>query len=319
MRVNIIAGFLGSGKTTLLKNVLGGLVQREKIAVLVNEFGDVGLDGSTLQGESIDMIELASGCICCSMKADLMKAAQEIATRINPHRLFIEATGIARPLDVLETLSHPEVMPLLSFEPVVTVIDASKFFLFLRRLPHLYEAQIKSADLLVLNKTDLVDSGDLKEVRSILKKIALGIPIIETSFCVLEAGFLSNEGLHRAFPSAGSPIPKRLSLKDSSRHEHEHESRNPFRSFTYREKGTISEARLRDFLETLPEDTFRIKGYINLPEGTAFLNYSAGNYQLDPFPEPRENCLVFVGLDLEKGELLEMLHKCIIEKGGKCD
>lgn len=317
MRINVIAGFLGSGKTTLLKNVLSGLVLREKVTVLVNEFGDVGIDGSILQGENIDMIELASGCICCSMKGDLLRAVQEIATRINPQRLFIEATGIARPADVLETLSHPVLMPLISFEPLVTVIDASKFFLFHRRLPHLYEAQIKSADLLVLNKTDLVDPGDLKGVRSILREIAPGIPVIETSFCVLEAELLSNEGLHLRLASASDGVrPPSPSHIRSFKHKHEHGAREEFRSFTYREKGTISKDRLMEFLESLPEDAFRIKGYINLPEGAAFLNYSAGNYQLDPFPEPRENCLVFVGLNLDREETLEMLQKCIIEKGG---
>jgi len=316
MRINIIAGFLGSGKTTLLKRILGGQLKQERVAVLVNEFGEVGLDGEIIGRESFDMIELASGCICCSMKADLLKAVQEIATRINPERLFIEATGIARPADVLETLSLPEIAPILAFEPVVTVIDASRFSLIHRKLPLLYEAQIKSADLLILNKIDLVESGDLKGVHNDLRKIGPGIRVVETSFCVLEPEFLSNEGLYRTFPSAESPIPKRLSLKDSSRHEHEHESRNPFRSFTYRQKRTISEARLREFLETLPEDVFRVKGYINFPEGTAFLNYAGGNYQLDPFPEPRENCLVFVGLDLDRGELLGKIQECIIEKGG---
>ncbi|MBI5167341.1 MAG: hypothetical protein HY998_06315 [candidate division NC10 bacterium] len=73
MRINIIAGFLGSGKTTLLKRILGGQLKQERVAVLVNEFGEVGLDGEIIGRESFDMIELASGCICCSMKADLLK------------------------------------------------------------------------------------------------------------------------------------------------------------------------------------------------------------------------------------------------------
>ena len=103
MKINIIAGFLGVGKTTMIRRTLERGLPAERVAVLVNEFGPIGLDGEVLRRGAVEMVQLASGCICCTLRGALAAAVRQIAVEIRPERLLIECTGVANPTDVLRT------------------------------------------------------------------------------------------------------------------------------------------------------------------------------------------------------------------------
>ena len=129
MKATVVCGVLGAGKTTFLQNALRN--NTEKVAVLVNDFGDAGIDGEILSSGGIETIQLPSGCVCCTLRADLVSAVRQIGQRIAPKHLLIEPSGVATPSAVLEALATCDVAPVT----VVGIVDATDFV-------KLYEAQI---------------------------------------------------------------------------------------------------------------------------------------------------------------------------------
>ncbi|MDK2825948.1 MAG: hypothetical protein PWQ44_1125 [Methanolobus sp.] len=157
MKVIIIGGFLGSGKTTTLRNLGKHLIDKgHKIAIIVNEVGEVGVDGETISSSGLVTKELTSGCICCSLKVSMEFTLDTLIEDYNPDVVIIEPTGIAFPLQIKE---HIELMDLgeLSFAPVVTIIDASRFGAEWKQIPKFIENQIKESEIVCINKIDLVD------------------------------------------------------------------------------------------------------------------------------------------------------------------
>jgi len=158
MDILLVSGFLGAGKTTLLKHLITSPTEGVgKVAVLVNEFGDVGIDGTILSGQDIDIVELTSGCICCTIKTDFFKAIGEIHERVCPDLLLVESTGVAQPGDILDVLSDPTLKEFSRLMKLVTVVDAG-FFKAREVLGTFYVNQIRCADIVILNKADSVEA-----------------------------------------------------------------------------------------------------------------------------------------------------------------
>ena len=122
--VILIAGFLGAGKTTFLQQILSWPEKLSGTVILVNEFGRIGIDGELLEGFDTPVVEMANGCICCSLKGDLIRTLGDILERFHPKRLIIEATGVADPLDILGVLDLPEFQRKFEKAKVVTIVDA---------------------------------------------------------------------------------------------------------------------------------------------------------------------------------------------------
>jgi G3E family GTPase len=122
--VLLLSGFLGAGKTTLLKRILSWQTDLTDTVVLVNEFGEVGIDGALLEVSGSGVVELTSGCICCTLSADLKQSLHAIWDRFQPRRIFIESTGAADPNGVIEVLMNEDLAGLLTIEKIVTVLDA---------------------------------------------------------------------------------------------------------------------------------------------------------------------------------------------------
>jgi G3E family GTPase len=158
MKIIIIGGFLGSGKTTTLRNLGKHLIDKgHKIAIIVNEVGEVGVDGETISSSGLVTKELTSGCICCSLKISMEHTLQAVIEEYGPDVVIIEPTGIAFPLQIKE---HIELMDIgnVSFAPVVTIVDASRFGVEWKEIPKFIENQIKESEIVCVNKIDLVDS-----------------------------------------------------------------------------------------------------------------------------------------------------------------
>ncbi|MGD8761851.1 MAG: GTP-binding protein, partial [Desulfobacteraceae bacterium] len=128
MEVLLITGFLGAGKTTLIQHLLrSDFNAQEKVAVIVNEVGEIGIDGTLLAGQDVDILELTSGCICCTIKTDFFKAVQEIHRTYNPSYLVVEATGVAQPGDMLDVLFEAPLSDFSRLKKIITVVDADFF------------------------------------------------------------------------------------------------------------------------------------------------------------------------------------------------
>ena len=171
--VTIITGFLGSGKTTLLNHILTNQ-EGLKTAVLVNEFGEIGIDNDLLITTGDDMVELSNGCICCTINNDLVDAVYRVLERSDKiDYLVVETTGLADPLPVALTFLGTDLRDLTRLDSIVTVVDSENFSLDLFN-SQAAQSQIAYGDIILLNKTDLVDEADVDLLEVRLRKCGKG-------------------------------------------------------------------------------------------------------------------------------------------------
>jgi len=188
MTVDVVFGFLGSGKTTFITRVLTEWGDREKIVVLVNEFGDVGIDGAILQGLGGNVIEMPSGCICCTLQADFRSQILEIFQTIRPQRVIIEPTGVAtigQIRSILQAQLFEEAIETIHY---VLVADATGFMELYRANPGFVESQARGAHLILLNKCDRVDRTKAILIRSALSALNTEAPVLMTEFGAVDWG-----------------------------------------------------------------------------------------------------------------------------------
>ena len=170
MDVDIIAGYLGAGKTTCILEMIQNDPDPTRLAVLVNEFGDVGIDAALI-GDGTEVVELSSGCICCTLRLDFRIQIIEIADRWNPLRLLIEPTGVATIAQVVRSLRHKDLVDRIGGARVFVLVDAVTFTERLRDSPAFFTSQVTQADVLLLNKTDLVSPGRTQALKGVLESM----------------------------------------------------------------------------------------------------------------------------------------------------
>lgn len=182
MDILIVAGFLGSGKTTLVLSVIGSLIDRtdRKVVVIVNDFGTVGIDGSLMTKYGLEVMELASGCVCCTLGPDLLQTVKDIEEKLRPDMILVEPTGVADPQAIIKVLEHYKRNGPIRFQSAV-VVDASRFDVILKALGPPMTAQVRAADIIVLNKMDTVPEGELRRMEAVLRTINADVPIIPIS------------------------------------------------------------------------------------------------------------------------------------------
>jgi G3E family GTPase len=219
--VTIITGFLGSGKTTLLNHILSNQ-QGVKTAVLVNEFGEIGIDNELIVNTSDDntMIELSNGCVCCTINEDLANAVYKIMERPDKvDYMIVETTGLADPLPVALTFLGSELRDLTRLDSIVTVVDAENFNISLFN-SEVAQSQIAYGDIILLNKTDLVDEADLDKLELQIRDIKDGARILRTTKGNVPLSLLLSVGL---FDSEKHFEPEKESHgHDHADHDHKH-------------------------------------------------------------------------------------------------
>ena len=300
MEVLLITGFLGAGKTTLIRHLLSSEFNAEaKVAVIVNEVGEIGIDGSVIarqDGQDVDVMELTSGCICCTIKTDFFKAVQEIHRTINPSHLIVEATGIAQPGDMFDILCQAPVSEFSHLKSVITVVDAG-FFEAREVLGTFYDNQIKCADIIILNKTDQVDTARLQQIKTVLSDLNAESHILSAQHCAVDTGILLGLPVRQQDRTPG----------DDLFHQHE---QGGFSSFSFEDRRSMDKQKLDRFLESLPPNLFRCKGWVRFPDGTKLLNYIGGSYRYEPGDGEHKTTLVFVGRNCDEKEIISELEKC---------
>ncbi|MCL2862648.1 MAG: GTP-binding protein [Methanimicrococcus sp.] len=170
MKVFIIGGFLGSGKTTtVLKLIKKMAADNKRAALIVNEVGEIGIDGSALEVAGIPSKEITNGCICCSLIYSLRVTVSELADIYKPDILIVEPTGLSFPSQIRDELLRINVM--MSFAPIITLVDVSRFTSEMNQIPKFVEQQLKEADIIGINKTDLADEEKIQAVETFLKEM----------------------------------------------------------------------------------------------------------------------------------------------------
>ncbi len=182
MDMIIIAGFLGSGKTTLILNTVGQITERtgKKVAMIVNDFGNIGIDGKVMEKYGLKVQELPRGCICCTLGPNFLDTVRTIHDKFDPDLVIVEPSGIADPDSILATMEHYQGRPLGKISTVI-LLDAVRFPLLVQAMRIPMTKQLHSADLVLLTKTDEVDEGRLKDMETFVRSIIGERPIVPVS------------------------------------------------------------------------------------------------------------------------------------------
>ncbi|MCA1724981.1 MAG: GTP-binding protein [Thermomicrobia bacterium] len=315
----ILTGFLGSGKTTLLNHILRenpGL----RIAIIVNELGDVGIDGGLIeQTDPGDVVELTAGCICCTIRGDLLIGLRRILQReAPPEYLIIETTGIADPLPVAQTFFLPGLTQIVRLDGIVTLVDADQIRVQIRASA-IVPAQIELANMLLLNKVDLVTPDDLTVIEEGLRKLNPYAPILRCSHGQVDLRLLLDVGAFKVDDRFTADADRWL--RDEAAHDHAHPHGHlddeAITTVSFVTRAPFDEQRLEAFWGALPETCFRGKGVLNIAGyaercvfhqvGARVLIKAQRPWRAD---EERESRLVFIGKALDREAFCAKLHAC---------
>jgi len=288
--VDILTGFLGSGKTTLLRHVLDHGLHGKPVAVIMNEIGEVGIDGKVITGLSAveKMVELSSGCICCSIddyRFDL--AIQEIIDTARPHLIIIESTGLADP----EPLAYRVKNAGLGLDAIITVVDAANVGRALGETA-VAAAQIEAADFLVINKVDLVDASELTRVEKRLDRLNARAERFRSVRGAVDSDVLFATGV--------------AAFRTRSRTSSDHVQVDGIGSFLYRSRRPFRQEAFERLLARLPSDILRAKGVVRFAgrDWHCLFNFTCGRHELTWLrldgDAGAENQAVFIGRGLER-------------------
>ena len=180
-KVNVISGFLGAGKTTLIKKLLDEALRGEKIVLIENEFGEIGIDGGFLKDAGIEISEMNSGCICCSLVGDFGEALKKVLDQFRPDRILIEPSGVGKLSDVVRAVQDvAETEPEMALGCAVTVADAGKCRVYLKNFGEFYANQIEHAGAVILSRTQKLDGDRLEAAVALLREKNGTAPIVTT-------------------------------------------------------------------------------------------------------------------------------------------
>jgi G3E family GTPase len=326
MPVTIITGFLGSGKTTLLNHILNNN-QKLKVAVLVNEFGDIDIDSQLLVSIDKDMVQLSNGCICCTINEDLVEAVYKVLEREDRvDYLVIETTGVADPLPIILTFLGTDLRDLTRLDSIITTIDAETF------TEEHFESdaalsQITYGDIILLNKTDLAPREQIDLLQSYIASIKTQARIIECEHGNVPLELLLDVGYLNPLSFAPNKTEHHHHEQEHHHHDHHHHDHHHdhhhhsphldndgFVSISYTSDRPLNLTKFQNFLNELPIDVFRAKGLLWFEESELryIFQLSGKRFSLetDRWQNNPINQIVFIGRNLDRDSLLSGMEKC---------
>ncbi len=312
--VTVLTGYLGAGKTTLLNRILTH-EHGKKIAVIVNEFGEIGIDNQLVVEADEEIFEMNNGCICCTVRGDLIRIIGNLLKRRQKFdHLVIETTGLADPAPVIQTFFMDEDMQeKLSLDAVVTIVDAK----------HIWQhwdsdearEQIAFADVILLNKTDLASETELAELE---KRISEMNPLAR-----VYRTYNAELGMEAILGVQAFDLEKALSIEPNFLEEHHHKHDDTIGSVAIVESGVVDGDKLsawvEELLRTQGVDIFRMKGILNMAGADDRFVFQGVHMLFDGIhdrpwkaTETRRNELVFIGRNLDKEKLTSDFRTCLV-------
>ncbi len=339
--VTIISGFLGSGKTTLLNHILKNQVGL-KTAVLVNEFGEIGIDNDLIIEGSEDMIELNNGCICCSINGELLDTVSKVLERSEKiDYMIVETTGLADPLPVAMTFAAGDLREKVRLDSIITVIDGENFDFEINKSSVAY-SQILYGDILLLNKCDLVNEEKLKKVEKFINKIKKEPRILRSTNSEVGLQTIISVGLFETdtFKYDNDKEDVEDNSHDHSSHSHDHSSHSHdhsshfhdhsshshdlnniegFTSVSYETFEPFSLRKFQYFLDNqISQNVFRAKGILWFMESERkhIFHLSGKRFSLDDeeWTKEKSNKIVLIGKNLDHQTIKNQLSSCRFSK-----
>ena len=214
-RIDIISGFLGAGKTTLIKKLLGDALKGQQVVLIENEFGEIGIDGGFLKDAGIEIREMNSGCICCSLVGDFGAALKDVITKYHPDRIIIEPSGVGKLSDVIKAVDGVEKEAGVALNSATTVVDVMKCKMYLRNFGEFFENQVKSAGTIILSRTDKADTEKVEAAVKMLRELNPEAHIITTPVEVL--------GGKKVLDTMEGAIINLEQVEEHHHHHHDHD------------------------------------------------------------------------------------------------
>ena len=213
-KIDVISGFLGAGKTTFIKRLVEGNKDKGKTIIIENEFGEIGIDGGFLKNSGIEIKEMNSGCICCSLAGDFEASLRELLEKYSPNRVIIEPSGVGKLSDVLKAVSDVEKDLPVESNSAVTVVDVKKCKMYMKNFGEFFNNQIQFANTIILSRTDLADDKKIEEAVALIKGVNPDVTIVTTPL-----DKLSDEKIEEML---SKPIDLKSELLEELAKEHEH-------------------------------------------------------------------------------------------------
>ena len=334
--VTILTGFLGAGKTTLLNHILANQ-EGVKTAVLVNEFGEIGIDNELIINHSDNTVELNNGCICCSINDELLQTIYKVLDRPEPlDYIVVETTGLADPMPVAMTFLGSDLRDLTRLDSIITVIDAENFSSDVLET-QVGRAQVLYGDILLLNKTDLVSADRLKEVETQLATVKKDARLLHCIKGEVPLPLLLSVGLFES-----DRVVEEQNNIHSHKHEHDHGHKHHdhkshdhsnsnetnkadiegYTSLSYSSVKPLGLRKFQNFLDNqLPTEVFRAKGilWFNESERRHVFHLAGKRFSIDDtdWQGARSNQIVLIGRNINHKKLLQQLQACEAPDGGK--
>lgn len=223
-KVNVISGFLGAGKTTLIKKLLEEALKGEKIVLIENEFGEIGIDGGFLKDAGIEISEMNSGCICCSLVGDFGEALKKVLEQFHPDRILIEPSGVGKLSDVIRAIQGVIAQePDMVLGSAVTVADATKCKVYMKNFGEFYENQVQYAGAIVLSRTQKASPAKVEEAVAILRGKNADAPIVTTPWDQLTGSQLLSAMEEGNTLAADLMAEEEVCSVCGGHHDHDHE------------------------------------------------------------------------------------------------
>ena len=223
-KIDIVSGFLGAGKTTLIKKLLAEAFQGEKLVLIENEFGEISIDGGFLKDSGVQISEMSSGCICCSLVGDFNKALKEVHEQFHPDRILIEPSGVGKLSDVIVAVENTvKDVPDMKLNSFVTVADATKVKIYMKNFGEFYNNQIESAGTIILSRTQKLSQEKLEAAVALLREKNPSAAILTTPWDVLDGKTILS-AVEKV--SLADELLEKMRAEheaDAAEHEHEHE------------------------------------------------------------------------------------------------
>lgn len=324
--VHVLSGFLGSGKTTLLVQALEHSKRNGKQpAVIMNEIGDVNLDGM-LVSEDVPMEELLSGCICCTVRGDLGMALRELVQTSSPDVIFIESSGIANPVEIMDGVTDASLIAAIELKSIVTVVDAPQLLKTVSaKTKRLMEEQIRCATSIILNKADLISEREAEEAEQGIRALNAFAAIYRSERCRID---------YSIFESTKNTVQIRTThSQDSQGHEHQHlneeksadayhnhgnhgahhHTHEHVMAYTHYFTRPVNSEQLEQLIAELPDEVYRAKGIVEFNDASSRFMFHYAYRELDFIkinPQGQvPNVAVFIGEHFSKDKIQEALEQ----------
>ncbi|WP_312880520.1 CobW family GTP-binding protein [Paenibacillus phytorum] len=282
--VYVLSGFLGSGKTTLLTKAIDHFTEAgRKPAVIMNEIGEVNLDGQLIANE-VPMSELLGGCICCSSRGDLATALKELVTEEQPDLIFIESTGIANPMEIIDEVTDASLILPVELKAVITVVDAPQLLELSRtsrgKTYRLMQEQIRCANLLLLNKADLLQEAALQEVDALVREWNPYASVHYTVFSQIDMRLM--EALEEEQGQKQHPNAKHNDTNNNVQHDaNHHHSHNHVMAYTHFFERAVDSNAFEEFVSKLPQEVYRAKGILSFSDTSSRFLFQYAYREMD--------------------------------------